>query len=382
LSTVLERAGRLGKAVATLERGLAIAQELGDQRQAAMVLKNLGTVLHAMGQTDRAIVALEQAQPTLSREAFPREWLSLSAELSTLYAEVGDWNRAKQLATSVLQLFRGAVADEEVLEALVPWYQRLGVLAIQSQDSEFATRIFAEAAYRLEFQGTKAPDTISNRLAELREQMGDDRFAIIWAEVQGILTPVLAQTLQDAVQLMKQEQFSEAAARFTSALELLPDDDKSPEVQRHRAVILSMRGICLRRQEQWEKALKDQEQAFELFEGVRDFGGEARSLLEMGHLFELMNNYEAARLHYMDAYRLYKRVGDLQGMAAASEHLGRLELRVRLLPQAVDDLEEARNLWVQLGERGRVATIEADLEDARAMLTHQAAKAEKRGENR
>jgi tetratricopeptide (TPR) repeat protein len=377
LSTVLERAGHLDEAVATLERSLAIAQELGDQRQAAMVLSNWGTVLHAMGQTDRAIVALEQAQPTLSREAFPREWLSLSAELSTLYAEVGDWNRAKQLATSVLQLFRGTVADEEVLEALVPWYQRLGVLAIQSQDSEFATRIFAETAYRFEFQGIKVPDPISSKLAELREQIGDDRFAIIWAEVQGILTPVLAQTLQDAVELMKQEQFSKAVAKFTSALELLPDDDKSPEVQRHRAVILSMRGICLRRQEQLEEALKDQEQALHLFESVRDFGGEARSLLEMGYLLELMNNYEDARLHYMDAYRLYRRAGDRHGMATASEHLGRLEFRVRMPPQAVEDLEEARDLWEQLGEHGRVAAIKADLEDARAMLAHQAAKAEK-----
>ena len=375
LSTALERAGRLDEAVATLERSLVIAQELGDQRQAAIVLNSLGTVLHTMGQTDRAIVALEQAQPILSKEVFPREWLGLTAELSILYAEVGDWNRAKELATSVLQLFRGATADEEMLEALVPWYQRLGALAIQSQDPEFATRIFAEAAHRFEIQGTKVPDPISSKLAELREQIGDDRFAIIWAEVQGILTPMLAQILQDAAELMKQEQSSEAAARFTSALELLPDDDKSPEVRRHQAVILSMRGICLRRQEQWEEALKDQERALQLFERVQDFSGEARSLLEMGHLFELMNNYEDARLHYMDAYRLYRRADDRRGMAAVSEHLGRLEFRVRMLPQAVEDLEEARDLWEQLGERGKVAVIEADLEDARAMLTHQAAKA-------
>jgi len=331
---------------------------------------------------DQAIDAFEQALQIYKPDVSPRDWLRVTTNLSAVYAEADNWSEAKRLAAEILQIFRGAMADQEALEALAPWYERMGNLAIQNQDFQFTTRILAEAAHRFELQGAQTPAFIPNRLAELKAQIGDDLFAIIWAEVQGILTPVLAQTLQDAGGLMKREQFSEAVVRFTNALDLLSDDHKAPEVQRQRAVILSMRGICLRRLEQWEEALKDQEQALHLFERVRDFGGEARSSLEMGHLFELMNNYEDARLHYMDAYRLYRRADDRHGMATTSEHMGRLEFRVRMLPQAVEDLEEARDLWVQLGERGRVAAIELELEDARAMLAHQAAKAERRGEDR
>lgn len=71
----------------------------------------------------------------------------------------------------------------------------------------------------------------------------------------------------------------------------------------------------------------------------------------MGHLFEVMNNYEDARLHYMDAYRLYRRAEDKHGMALASENLGRLEYRVRMFAQAVQNLEEARRLYISVGDR-------------------------------
>ena len=88
----------------------------------------------------------------------------------------------------------------------------------------------------------------------------------------------------------------------------------------------------------------------------------------MGYLLEVMNNYEDARLHYMDAYRLYRRGGSKRGMALASENLGRLEFRVRLFSQAVEDLEEARKLYISQGEREKAAALESDLKDAQASL--------------
>jgi len=374
----------LEMAIQTLQRALRFCTPEAVPVEYAATQSNLGIawqrLFSATGDRhnlDQAIDAFQQALRIYTRDSFPRDWLRVTTNLSTAYAEAGNWPEAKRLAINILQTLRSAVGDQETLEAFAPWYERMGNLAIQNEDLQFATRVLAEAAHRFELQGAQAPAFITSKLTELQAQIGDDLFAIIWAEVQGVLTPVLAQTLQDARELMKQDRFGGAAVKFTNALELLPDDERTTEIQRQRAVILSMRGICLRRLEQWEEALKDQEQALQLFESVRDFGGEARSLLEMGHLFELMNNYEDARLHYMDAYRLYRRAGDRHGMAMASEHLGRLEFRVRMLPQAVEDLEEARDLLVQLGERGRVSAIESELEDARAMLAHQAAKAEK-----
>jgi hypothetical protein len=83
----------------------------------------------------------------------------------------------------------------------------------------------------------------------------------------------------------------------------------------------------------------------------------------------------------MDAYRLYRRAEDKNGMALASENLGRLEYRVRMFPQAVQDLEEARTLYISVGDRIKATTIESDLEAARASLDFQVAINKKQSES-
>ncbi len=101
-------------------------------------------------------------------------------------------------------------------------------------------------------------------------------------------------------------------------------------------------------------------------------------MLEIGFLYEFMNSYEDARLHYTDSYRLYKKIADKGGMANAVEHLGMLEFRVRMYPQAIENLEEARSLYTELGERDKVSRLEIDLVDAKAGLQQQGSNLEEK----
>jgi tetratricopeptide (TPR) repeat protein len=356
--------------------------------QWAATQNNLGTAYSQLEAGDRtenlrqAIASYERALSVYTQKSFPYDWLRVSTSLGTAYADVGDWQKAKQLATSVLQAFHGAIPDQESLDALIPWYERLGDLAINNQDVEFATRVFAEVAHRFEMQEVEVPGNIRDKLVRLREQIGDDRFVIIWGEVQGALTPYLAQVLREATQLIEQGQFEPAENKFSKALEILSEAEDTHEQRGQHATILFQRGFCLRNQERWEEALIDLENAFHLFEELKDFGVEARVLLEMGHIYGVMNNYEEARLHYMDAYRLYRRANNKSGMAMASESLGQLEFVVRMFPQAIQDLEEARQLYIQLGERGAASAIESNLEDAKASFSHQEANAGRRGKQK
>ncbi|GAH53669.1 unnamed protein product, partial [marine sediment metagenome] len=124
--------------------------------------------------------------------------------------------------------------------------------------------------------------------------------------------------------------------------------------------------------------MTDLREASRLFEELEDFGGEARAVLEMGHIHGVMNNFDEARLDYMDAYRLYRRRQNKSGMAQASESLGKLEFGIRMLTQAIEDLKEARRLYRDLGERGAATSVESYLEDAKASLARQEAKPERR----
>ncbi len=381
-----DRANNVELAIGIYQRALEASNPAAYPIEHATILNNLADAYASLPSGNRsenlkkAIVNYEQALRIFTKEIYPYEWLRVTTHLSIAYAELGNWPEAKAQATTILESFQSTTLDLDSLKALLPWYQRLGELAIQNQDTEFSTRVFAEAAFRFELQGEKVPSAVRHRLVELKGQLGDDRFGIIWAEAQRVLTPVLAQTLHEARELMGQERYSEAADKLSNALTLISEADTTKELKRQKATVLFLRGFCLRKQELWEEALREQEQAFQLFEELRDYVGEAHTFLEMGHLFEVMNNYEDARLHYMDAYRLYGRAEDRQGMALASENLGRLEYRVRMFSQAVQDLEEARKLYISIGNRTKAATIESDLETAKASLAYQVASEKERGE--
>lgn len=72
--------------------------------------------------------------------------------------------------------------------------------------------------------------------------------------------------------------------------------------------------------------------------------------------------------NYLDAYRLYQRGGDRVGMASASEALGTLEYYVRQLPRAVRDLDDAVNLYREVGMSEKAAHVSKTLVEARQAL--------------
>jgi tetratricopeptide (TPR) repeat protein len=117
-------------------------------------------------------------------------------------------------------------------------------------------------------------------------------------------------------------------------------------------------GRCYKRIGRWRDAIEVQKASFEKFGKARNIEGQARALLELGHLYRLTNNFELARLHYKDARRLFRRSGDQRGLAMAQECLGTLELQLRLLPEAVRDLKEAKQAFAALGEPNGLKAIQ------------------------
>ncbi len=130
--------------------------------------------------------------------------------------------------------------------------------------------------------------------------------------------------------------------------------------------------LCLKNANRWEEALELQEENFMTFKKLGRLKREADVYMEIGHLHQLLDNYEESWLHYLDAYRLYSRVdggkGHKLGMASASEALGTLEFYARMLPQSVKDLEEAHKLYESLDLPEKVASAEKTLKEARKAL--------------
>jgi tetratricopeptide (TPR) repeat protein len=141
----------------------------------------------------------------------------------------------------------------------------------------------------------------------------------------------------------------------------LTDDDR-----RRYAEIGYRLGVCLRLDGQWALAAEQQEESFLQFKKLHDFLGQGRAYLEIARAYQAMNSYNLAMLYYRDAYRLFRRAGNLKLAAKAKEKLGRLEYYLRILELAIADWEDAARLYEQVGQTGKVAIIRQDLAQAQA----------------
>lgn len=126
------------------------------------------------------------------------------------------------------------------------------------------------------------------------------------------------------------------------------------------------------KQGDYSEAMRLFQQAFTTYRQLNDLKGQADVYMEIGHLHQLLNNYEDSWYHYLDAYRLYRRAnngqGDKLGMAAASEELGTLEFYAQMFPQAIQDLEEAHSLYLSLGLSDKANSVEETLKATRKAL--------------
>lgn len=355
------------------ERALRGDRILGDRRGEVSDLAGAASVYEELGQLDQAEHYYEQALQMLEQEGHQSEGLTLAMRLCRLRAKTGKWSDIQSLVQDILRVVDSIRPTLDLLNAVLPWYLDITDAAVRADDIQSAVRMLNDLSNRLDLLGVKIPDEVASRVSNLRQQMGADVFAIAWAEAQGTLSSSIALTLQETNALMSQGRFPDARSRLTAALTMTGPANKE-STSRVVAVLMSMRGTCWRQEEHWDEAYADQMEALRLFHSIKDYVGMAWASLELGHLLELMNNYEDSRLRYIDAYRLYKRSKNPRGIAEASERLGRLEFRVRLLPQAIESLTTARNLWSQMGERERAQTIDSDLEDARTLLISTASK--------
>ena len=65
--------------------------------------------------------------------------------------------------------------------------------------------------------------------------------------------------------------------------------------------------------------------------------------------------------YYNDAYRLFKRAGDVALAATVREEMGNLKYYLHILKPAMTDWEEAARLYEQAGRPGKVAIIRQNL---------------------
>ena len=71
-----------------------------------------------------------------------------------------------------------------------------------------------------------------------------------------------------------------------------------------------------------------------------------------------MRDFEMADIYLRDALRLFRRLGDDEGVAVALEALGNLALQSARFTEAVKALQGARSCYERLGQQDRVQIVD------------------------
>ncbi len=124
-------------------------------------------------------------------------------------------------------------------------------------------------------------------------------------------------------------------------------------------------GRCYSQLGRWDEAVSVLEQARETFTRHKTRPELAHTLLELGQLYGQMQDFESANIYLKDALRLFRRLGDTDGIAVTREALGNLALQTARPAEAIEELEKARQGYETLDRRERVREVDELLDMAR-----------------
>ena len=112
------------------------------------------------------------------------------------------------------------------------------------------------------------------------------------------------------------------------------------------------------RQDRWLDGLRLLEESLAIRRQGDDLDALADVIYQIGFTRHLMGDAEQARIHYRDALRLYEHTANQRGIAACKARLGHLAVQTGMLDSAVRELEQAKQIYTELGDTQRIGDTE------------------------
>ncbi|MBU7028292.1 MAG: tetratricopeptide repeat protein [Theionarchaea archaeon] len=381
LGRIVQERQQFDQAEKWYRKSLEIYERLGLERDAASDYHNLGIIAQERQQFD-------QAEKWYRKSLEIYERLGLERYAAVGYHQLGRIAQEKQQFDEAEQWYRRALEIFEELghpPLLVNTLTALGLLYRQLNLPNESIAWLGKALKIASEYHMRISARILADLAFLLKLLGKEKFVNTWQQIFEEEPPleIIQQIMEklegepaDRVSYLfslgrsheQKQNWTEAIEVYRQALALFNFAKTINENQRLYTRIAFRLGVCLMQNGLLTEARELQCENFQLFQLLDDFSGQADVYLEIGHIDQLMNNHEEAWLHYLDAYRLYRRANDKLGMAVAAEALGTLEFYARMLTHAIRDLEDAQELYLSLKLFNKAELVKNTLEMAQRAL--------------
>lgn len=348
----------LEKAIKKYLESVPLLTEIGETRQEAEALNNIGVVYDDLGEKAKALEYYGQALPLRKAVGDQRGEAETLNNLGTVYTDLGDSAKALEYYGQALPL-RKAVRDQSG-EAVT--LNNIGALYANLGEQRKALEYYTQALPLRKAVGDQSGEAATlNNMGTACNILGDQTKALEYYSRALLLLKRVGDQRGEASVLTSIGKVYSDFGEKTKALEYyfqaLPLR-KAVGDRRGEAATLTNIGTVYNALGNQAKALEYYSQALPLRKAVRDRSGEAVTLTNIGTAYNTLGEKRKALEYYSQALVLEKAVGDRSGEAVTLNNIGAVYADLGEKGKALRYYLEALPLRKLLEDRiGEAATL-------------------------
>ncbi|MGK7874715.1 MAG: tetratricopeptide repeat protein [Xenococcaceae cyanobacterium] len=358
LAELYTQQGQVEEAIALYQQSLELKERIGDVRGKAATLHCMAIIYAQQGQVEEAIALYQQSLELNERIGDVRGKASTLHSMAVIYVQQGEVEEAITLFQQSLELTE-RIGDIRVKAATL---HNLAIIYAQQGQVEEAIALYQQSLELDERTGDVGGKAATlHQMARIYAHQGEVEKAIALYQQSLELFEGIgnvggkAATLYSLAEIYaQQEQVEKAIALYQQSLELFEriSDvlDKATALSQTAAIKLKL-GKLYVKQGHWYNGLRLLEESLAIYRQGDDLDLRADTIYQIARTHHLIGNLDKSRIYYRDALRLYEHTGKQYGIALCRTGLGRLMIRMGFIHESLDELEQAKQIYRQLGDQ-------------------------------
>ncbi|GEM_PF-3481670 len=356
-------AGDIEGAQAEAEKSLSIYESTDNFSGQADCQKLLGRIYEKQGPPEKAVQFYEAALRNYERDG-NQDGVGLTLmNLSSLESAVGNYPQAILLADKAIDIYRqignwgyeAVTLLHQASSFLMLWASQSGSFEKLGDRGNLAAFLsaFWLAEDILEDQALEG----DAELERLREIAANE--TIIWdflfdpEDANKLSAKLLVRAFSLFLRLPLIGNLIKEKVKGNLRETLANEETRKRSVAKVAAEVMLQEGQRLIKDGAWQRGLEMLQKSLEQFRQIDNLDGKARAFLEIGEAQLLFGDYEAAHLSFLDAERLFKKLGRKEGAALAKLKLGTLALEIYQPEEARKYLQDASSFFHQHNDEKR-----------------------------
>lgn len=340
--------GQLQEALATFDRVLARARELGVPEGEAAALHSIGSIYLELGESQQSIAYLQEALPIQQQLGDRLEEAKILGELGTAYSDRGEYDRALELHQQALAIKRELGDRAEEATTL----NNIGI--IYQERGEYTRSLeFFEASLDIERDlGNLANIALTtNNLGYTYKLLGQYEKALDFYQTALSTAQELGDRLSEGIFLdnisnvyFSWGNYNTAVDYANRALAIFQDLDRPASI----AVALNNLAAYYTGLQQYDRALEFYQQVRPILAELGDRPNLARVLDNIGTTYSELGNHERALDFSREAIALFRELGNRASEGRGLQNMGFRLMKLQRYDEAAATLLQSIEVYESL----------------------------------